>query len=445
MVGPKIETPKMDMPLDYKQKNTSQNLLKLDEWWKNFNDPTLNKFIDIAIKNNYDLKIAIQKIEYARAYYGIKSADLFPEVNLTAQAIRQQISKNLSQSSFFNSTNQNYFQFGFDAFWELDFFGKLRREKQAAFYAYIQEKYNAIDVYITLLSDVAKAYIDIITLKNKIKINEKKLFFQNKIFDLTSQKFNSGLQSEIPEKEQYKIIQNIKKDIINLTTIYQTTLNRLAILLGQMPENLETNFDKGKSIPEITKDIEIGLPSDLLRRRPDVKSAENFLHEQTANIGVAIADLFPKFSLVGGFNYESSKTKNWFRWSSKSWSIGPTFDFPLLDFGRRIENVKASKAEEKQALYSYKNTVLLALEDVENALVVYFHEKENYLTVFEKLKAQKTITNLEKDLFKSGLASEINYLEYELILLDNENEYLDSKRNLSIDLISLIKALGGSW
>lgn len=446
MVGPKIQKPGTDLPIKYEQNGSSKdNALSLDSWWKNFNDEDLNNYINIAIKNNYDLKIAIEKIEQARSIYRIKKADLFPEINLTAQTIRQQISKNLTTSFFQESINQNYFQFGFDAIWELDFFGKLARSKQAAYFSYLQTQDSLLNVYIILLSDVAKTYIDIITLKNKIRINERKLFLQNQIYELNLKKFESGLSSEILEKEQYKIIQSISQDIVNLKTFYKTNINRLAVLLGRIPEDLDKDFNKEKPIPQVAKDIDVGLPSELLRRRPDIRRAENLLYEKTANIGVAVAQLFPSFSLIGGFNYESSKTKNWFTWASKSWFIGPTFDLPLLDFGRRIANVDATKADEKQALYSYKNTVLLALEDVENALVSYFHEKQNLSLILNKYNAQKKITKLKKDLFTSGLESKINYLEYELVLLDDEDEYIDKERNVSIDLISLIKALGGGW
>ncbi|MFA6502617.1 MAG: TolC family protein, partial [Parachlamydiales bacterium] len=294
MVGPKIQKPGTDLPIKYEQNGSSKdNALSLDSWWKNFNDEDLNNYINIAIKNNYDLKIAIEKIEQARSIYRIKKADLFPEINLTAQTIRQQISKNLTTSFFQESINQNYFQFGFDAIWELDFFGKLARSKQAAYFSYLQTQDSLLNVYIILLSDVAKTYIDIITLKNKIRINERKLFLQNQIYELNLKKFESGLSSEILEKEQYKIIQSISQDIVNLKTFYKTNINRLAVLLGRIPEDLDKDFNKEKPIPQVAKDIDVGLPSELLRRRPDIRRAENLLYEKTANIGVAVAQLFP--------------------------------------------------------------------------------------------------------------------------------------------------------
>jgi len=457
MVGPKIEKPNISMPTAYDQKISQdvQDKISLDKWWEYFNDEDLNKYINIAIANNLDLKIAIEKIEETRSLYRIEKANLLPEVEMSAAAIRQGSSKNTISTTVLSlgtavpgegiTSAKHFFQFGFDATWELDFFGKLRRSKQAACFAYQKEKDSALDIYITLLSDVAKTYINIITLKNKLIISEKKLSLAYQIYDLIIQKFDSGLSNEILEKEEYKTIQGLKEDIANLTTSYKSNIYRLAILLSREPENFEKEFDKVKDVPESIKEIEIGLPSDLLRRRPDIRKAEKFLYEQTANVGVAVAELFPSFSLVGTFNYESSKAKTWFRWSSKTWGIGPSFDFPLLDFGRRLANVDVKKSEQRQAVLSYKNTVLSALEDVENALVAYFYEKNNYLYVSEKLNAQRKITTLKQDLFQSGLNSEILFLQTQTDLLDIENEYLDKKRGVSVNLISLIKALGGGW
>ncbi len=445
-LGPKVERPRICMPGEFAQKlDDTKEKLKLDEWWKNFNDESLNEYINIAIENNYDLKIAIEKIEEARSFYRIKKADLFPEIDLNAKAIREHRSENVVDTDFLGPLTQSFFQFGFDAFWEVDIFGRLRKNKEAAFYSYLQQQDSSLDVYITLLSDVARSYIDIVVLKRKIYLNEKKLALQKRIYKLTKEKFISGLADEIEPQDQIKIVENLKQNIIDLTTLYKNNIHRLAILLGQIPESLECDFSKMKKIPEITKEIEVGLPSDLIRRRPDIRKAEKFLYSQTALVGAKIAELFPSFSLVGDFNFEASKSKNWFQWASKAWSIGPSMNLPIIDFGRRLANVDVAKSLHRQAISAYKNSVILALEDVENALVAYFHEKQNYSFISKKLTAQKNITYLSRDLFTSGLDSETSYLQSRQTLIDVENEFIDKKRNVSVDLIALIKALGGGY
>lgn len=445
-LGPKVERPRICMPEEFAQKlDDTKEKLKLDEWWKNFNDESLNEYINIAIENNYDLKIAIEKIEEARSFYRIKKADLFPEIDLNAKAIREHRSENVVDTDFLGPLTQSFFQFGFDAFWEVDIFGRLRKNKEAAFYSYLEQQDSSLDVYITLLSDVARSYIDIVVLKRKIYLNEKKLSLQKRIYKLNKEKFISGLEDEIEPQDQIKIVQNLKQDIIDLTTLYKNSIHRLAILLGQIPESLECEFSKMKKIPEITKEIEVGLPSDLIRRRPDIRKAEKSLYSQTALVGAKIAELFPSFSLVGDFNFEASKSKNWFQWASKAWSIGPSMNLPIIDFGRRLANVDVAKSLQRQAILAYKNSVILALEDVENALVAYFHEKQNYSFISKKLDAQKNITHLNRDLFTSGLDSEISYLKSRQTLIDVENEFIDKKRNVSVDLIALIKALGGGY
>jgi NodT family efflux transporter outer membrane factor (OMF) lipoprotein len=444
-VGPNFEKPSVEMPSSYI--NTSaieiKDALNIEEWWKFFNDDKLNEYIDFAIVNNYNLKIAFEKVIEARANYRIENSRLFPQINLDAQVIRERISQNLFTSPFQGPAIQNYYQIGFDSIWELDFFGKIRREKEAALYELFSLEDSQRDVYITLLSEVAKTYIDILSVNEKTTLFKKKIKNQNEIYLLTKDLFTSGIVSEQNELEEYSILKQLQEDLISLNTILNQSIYKLSTLLSINPESFIKDFKIEKITPIVKNIIKIDLPSTLLRKRPDIRKAENNLARSNAFVGSAIADLFPKISLTTTFNYSSVQQSKWLTWASRAWTIGPNLDLPIIDFGKRISNIKAKKSVFRQSLLNYKNIVILALEDVESSLVAYFNEMENLKLKEEKLDAVIQNTNLTENLFQAGIISQISYLKKYNLQIEIQNEFIDTKRNLNINLISLIKALGG--
>lgn len=444
-VGPNYKKPQTSMPLKYAEQDLSTNEIEsLKNWWETLEDPILNEMIQTAITNNYSLKIALEKIEETRAQYRIKRADLFPEIDLNAQACRTKISRNLILSSFYPVTIYNYFQVGFDAIWEVDIFGRLRREKEAAYAQFEQSIENMRDVYITLISDVARYYVDICTVQNIIDLTNKKIDLQKEIYRLTSNLNSNGLESKILEEDRLANLKEEEEALKFYTTYLKDSAYNLAVLLGQEPETILKRLDQYTNVPIAIDKIKVGVPSTLLRRRPDIRAAERALAASTAKVGAAIARYFPTFSITGDSFLAADQLNNLFKNNSFAWNIGSFLNWPIITFGRLRANVDMMKSNEKQSLYNYENTVLNALKDVESALAAYYNEEKKLIEIQDEVTAYSKMSILEQNKYQNGLNNLSSYYEIEKIYIASSIKELESKRALCHDLIALYKALGGS-
>lgn len=446
-VGPHYQTPEVALPTSYYEPHDKKeiDLSELKEWWTAFHDPLLNALIHEALSQNLDLKIAIEKIHQVRAEYQIETAELYPKIDLTAEQKRTRISQNLFDSSFLGPPMQNFYKVGFDASWEIDIFGKQRRAKEGAYYTYEAEVESARDIYITLLSEIAATYIQVRGFQQKIALSKRDIYIQKELLELAEVRFVAGLDSELSPQEIEVNLEESQALLPTLETSYRQSLHRLAVLLGKTPESLHGDFSEQQAIPINTSPIPVGLPSDLLRRRPDIRKAERLLAAATANVGEAIADLFPRFSLLGSFGFESNKTHNWFKAKSHSWSLGPNIDWPIIYFGRIRSNIRAQNAKQEQALLNYEQTILTSLEDVENSLVAYYKEEERTHRYEKQVKASRRTYELTRDKYLSGLVSFSILLDADSALVFAENNLVDSQQSLSTHLVALYKSLGGDW
>lgn len=443
MVGPDYEKPKIATPKDFIEKKLKDTaIFSLKDWWHIFNDKNLNEIIQKAIANNYDLKVALEKIEQARAYYRLKKADLFPEIDVTASAIRYHISQNAVTTSFIPQQEYNIFQIGFDAIWEIDLFGKLRRQKQAALYDFQSYQENMRSVYITIISDAARYYADICALQNIIDLTIKKINCQKTILNLINSKKTNGLDSKIPVNEEIAKLKGYEEDFIYYSTVLKQTIYKLSVILGQQPEK-RLDISSFTTIPVAQNKVQVGLPSDLLRNRPDIRSTERQLAKATAQVGAAIAEYFPSFSLVSQPGYNSSFIDTLFNSNSATWSLGSIMKWPLINFGRIKAKVDQRKSEQRQALLTYEQTVLKAFEDVESSLVAYFNEDEKLKNIQKEVSVISQNTSLINDKYKKGLINYTDYIFQEISLLDKQIKEKESQRTLCHDLIALYKALGG--
>lgn len=446
-VGPNYQQPHLVLPSAY---NTQLNLneeekVQLCSWWTQFDDPQLDILIHEAITHNLDLKIALEKINEVRSHYQIKAAELAPKIDMTVEERRNRISQNLFNSTFLGPPIQNFYQLGFDASWEIDIFGKRRRDKEAAFYEYEATKEHARDVYISLVSEVAKHYIEIRSLQNQIQIIKRQIFVQQELLQLASALMDAGLNNGVDLQTAQATLEETFSNLPLLEINLKQTIHGLAILLGKTPENFENEFVTNTCIPLSKQEVPIGLPSDLLRRRPDIRRAERQLAAATANVGSAIADLFPRFSLTGDCGFQSNKSEQWLKVQSRAWSFGPTMEWPIFHFGRIRENIRAQNAAQEQALLSYEQTILSALEDVENSLIGYYKEEERNNRLKQEVEARHHIYELKQDLYLSGLVDFQTFLQADQVLLEAQNDLIESTKTLSTSLVALYKALGGDW
>jgi NodT family efflux transporter outer membrane factor (OMF) lipoprotein len=419
-------------------------------WWKTFNDPELDSLIDRAVRSNLDLKIATARVREARAQYRVTDADLWPTVGASGSYQRQQQSMNqpvlgaipLPGNIPFEN---NVYQAGFDASWEIDVFGGTRRAAEAAKAEVAAAEFGRRDTLVTLLSEVARNYVEARGYQRQLAIARENIKAQEDDFALTQNRYNHGLTSDLDVQQAATLLATTRAEVPSLETAQQTSIHHLGVLLGQPPGTLLAELSAAAPIPAAPPEVPVGLPSELLQRRPDVQQAERQLAAATAQIGVATADLYPKFSLTGDFGYESVSTSDWFSEPSKFWSLGPIVQWKMFEAGRIRANITVQNARQEQALANYEKTMLVSFEDVENALVGYAKEEVRRRSLEEAVKSSKEALHLANQLYAKGLTNFINVLDAERSLYQAQDQLVQSERTVSLNLISLYKALGGGW
>ena len=427
---------------------------QMARWWENFRDPTLNSLIERAVQSNLDLKAAESRIRQARAQYGVVLAGEFPLVTANASATRNRGSAGVGSGSSLGGINSsgiratNLYQAGFDASWEIDVFGGTRRAIEAAdndIQAAVEDRHN---VLLTLLSEVARDYVDYRGFGRQIEIARENLKSQEDTLAVTRRQFEAGLKTatELDVARAQALVYSTQSTIPPLETSLRQTAHAIAILLGKEPNAFVTELGTASPIPSATIPVvPIGLPSDLLRRRPDVRRAERQLAAATARIGVATADLFPKFALTGSLGLESTKFKDIANYGSHFWSIGPSVSWPIFDFGAIRANIRVQNALQEQALTTYESAVLIALQDVEDSLVAYGREQVRRQNLADSVDANKRAVTLATQRYTAGLTDFLSVLDAERSLFAAQDQLVQSDRQVSDNLVALYKALGGGW
>ena len=452
-VGPDYHRPNVSAPTQWSEPLTggeTDSSASVAMWWNNFNDPELDSLVERAVKSNLDLKIAAARVREARAQYQVTSADLWPTVGTSASYERQRQSKHQPIIGGFPLPaglpfDNNVYQAGFDASWEIDVFGGTRRATQAAKAEVSGAEFGRRDTLVTLLGEVARNYVEARGFQRRLAIARQNIKAQEESLAITQTRFTNGLVPNLDVQQAATLLATTRAEIPTLETALQTSIHRLGVLLAQPPGALLTELSTVAPIPAPPPEVPVGLPSDLLLRRPDVRRAERELAAATAQIGVAKADLFPKFSLTGAAGFQSVSAGDWFTSGSKFWSLGPTVQWNIFDAGRIRANVKVKNARQEQALASYEKTVLASFEDVENALVAYAKEQVRRRALEDAARSSQESLRLANQLYSNGLANFINVLDAERSLYQVQDQLVQSERAVSANLISLYKALGGGW
>jgi NodT family efflux transporter outer membrane factor (OMF) lipoprotein len=422
----------------------------LSRWWTEFNDPMLNSVVERAVEANLDLAVAGARIREARAVLGFTGADLWPSLDMSGHYSRIRTSEN---AFAFGSTapqgggnlEQDLFRTGFDAAWEIDVFGGARRRiesAQASLEAAVEDRRS---VLVTLLGDVAKSYIDLRGLQRRLAVAQDNLKSQQESARLTKVRFDAGLASDLEVAQAEGLAQTTGAQIPVLEGALKQTAYRLDVLLGAQPGTLWSELARVAPVPALPPKAQVGLPVELLRRRPDVRRAERQLAAATAEVGAATADLYPKFSLTGVFGLQSVSASDWFTGGSRFWSIGPTITWPVFDAGRIRANIEIRNAQQEQALRLYEKSVLTGLGDVESALVSYVKEQSRYRSLLEAVSANRRAVRVAEDLYTQGLVAFLSVLDSQRTLYSSESDLAQSEANMASNLVALYKALGGGW
>jgi multidrug efflux system outer membrane protein len=452
VVGPNYQRPAAPAPAQWNEPlsgGETNSPAFVAAWWKNFNDPELDSLIDRAVQSNLDLKIAVARLGESRAQYRIAAADLWPTLDTSGSYQRQRQSQHQPIISAFNLPSDvfenNIYQAGFDASWEIDVFGGARRATESARAEVAAAEFSRRDALVTLLGEVARNYVEARGYQRRLAIARQNIAAQEQARAITQRRFTNGLSSNLDVQQASTLVETTRADIPTLETLLQASIHRLSVLLGQPPGALQDELSAVAPIPAAPPEVPVGLPSDLLLRRPDVERAERLLASATAQIGVARADLFPKFSLTGSAGLQSVSVSDWFTAGSRFWSVGPTVQWNIFDAGRIRANIKVQNARQKAALANYEKTVLTSFEDVENALTAYAKEQVRRKSLEAAVGTSQQSLRLANQLYANGLENFINVLDSERSLYQAQDELVQSDRAVSADLISLYKALGGGW
>jgi outer membrane protein, multidrug efflux system len=442
VVGPSYQPPQPEMPARWNeiadQIAPSANP-EMRAWWTLFRDPLLDSLVSRAVASNQDLRRAESRIREARAQRVISSAT--GSVNTSASSTRSRHSDNTSSSA----GTDNLFQIGFDAKWELDFFGGVRRAVEAADASLAATQEDLRDVLVSLEAEVARNYIELRGIQRRLITARGNIATQEKTFELVQGRFQLGLGSELDPVQAQTQLSMTKSQVPILESSIRQSMYRLALLIGQSPESLISELSKEGDIPFIPPQIPISLPSDLLRQRPDIRSAERQLAAATAAIGVATADLFPRFSLAALAGLQSTDLSDLVTSGSRFWSVGPTIQLSLFDQGKARAGIEIRNARRDSALAAYEKSVLAALAEVESALVAFSHEQETRRNILEAVTSGKKAVTIVYGLYETGLVGFLNVMQSEQSLLQSQDQLTQSDQRLALSMVALFKALGGGW
>jgi NodT family efflux transporter outer membrane factor (OMF) lipoprotein len=408
----------------------------LSHWWMVLKDPQLETLETKAVTGNLVLKTALSRVREARALRGIRRAERFPLVDTSASA---------TKSRSVNFGEDERYAAGIDAGWELDIFGGLRRQEEAAEADLEASRADLRDVLVSLTAEVGLNYIEVRTLQARLSAARENLSAQQKTYDLNASRYQAGLIDELAVRQSLYNLERTRSRIPPLETQLAAAMNRLAVLLGEKPGALEDGLTAAKPIPTVPVSIAVGVPADALRRRPDIRRAERELAAQTARIGVATADLYPKFRLDGSIGLESLTLEHLPEWASRIFSIGPSASWNLFDAGAIRRNIEVQNARQEQALFAYQTAVLNALEEVENSLMAFARQKDRLEALTRATEAAQQAARVARDRYGAGLVDFSNVLDAQQALLSLQDEEAQSRGAVTAELIRLYKALGGGW
>jgi multidrug efflux system outer membrane protein len=452
-VGPDYRRPDPSMPKQFGSLEAgvtdAQSLPPefLASWWKILNDPLLDEIMEQAVQGNLDLRIAQARLWQARALRGVSESGLYPEGGMggQAQAYRRTESEAMGPAGLSRERQGEFYQAGFDASWEIDIFGGIRREVEAAEANLEAAREDWRSVLVSLQGEIARNYIELRGAQLRLEIARKDVEARRENVEINEARFRAGLVNQLDLTRTQGELSAAEARIPLLEKSIRASLYRLGILMGREPMSLIAALGPPKELPEITGILSAGLPSDLLRRRPDIRRVERELAAATARIGVSTAELFPKFSLTGAFGFQSENLDRLVREGSNFWQIGPTVRWSILNQKRIRNHIELSKAIREETLARYEKTILLSLEEVENALVILHQEKRRAASLVEAVEANRLAVDLALQRYKGGLQSYLAVLDAQAALYNAQDQLAQTRQNSLLGLIALYKAIGGGW
>lgn len=453
-VGPDYKRPKTvveekNTPFTATAPESTSDSLDLFSWWTLFQDETLAGLLQEVRTSNLDVKQAVSRVEEFKALYRVARAPLGPKVEIDGSAQRSRLSTNTPLGAAIQGNGgdivNNQFQIGPSLSWELDIFGGLRREKGVAFAEWNANVENLRAVYIQMLASVSKTYLQLRETQMRLTVAEKNLQSQKEAYGIANARYQAGIVSELDPSRAKVLLSSSAAQIPLLKIAESEMIHRLSVLLGKSPNELQAQLGDKKDLPGLPDHFAMGLPSDLLQRRPDIRQAEARLQAETARVGSAKADYFPRFSLTGNFGFQSIDAGNLLESNSIAWSVGPTIRWPIFQMGAIRAKVAAQGKRAEGAAVAYEYSILKALEQVENALVSFGYQKQYVATMDEAVKNARRAVDVSQDRYKAGLSNFLEVVDAERDLFSVEDKQIQGTSNVRLALVNLYEALGGGW
>ncbi len=449
MLGPDFQTPEAQVPQKWSEQD--KDLFRKPQqdesiaWWTLFNDSVLNKLIRIAYQQNLSLQIAGLRIMEARAQLGLVKGNLYPQV--------QEMNGDLVTIGATGPAADRYYNaasVGFDAAWEMDFWGKFRRGIESADANLLASIADYDDLLVSLSAEVARTYVNIRTLQERISLAQKNGELQQNSLKLVTLEFEAGTVTQLDILQAKTLLTTTLATIPNLMATLATYKNALAVLLGMLPEEINDYLQPVHTIPELTTAIAVGVPAEVMRRRPDIRRAEMQAAAQSAQIGIARTELFPSFTLFGSLGWSATdRGENdlgtIFDANSFSYNFGPAFKWNLFNYGRLKNQVRIQDARFQQLIVAYQNTVLNAAREVEDAMQSIDHNQQEAELLGQGVETSKKSTELSMIQYQEGFADYSRVLDSTRALTQQQDQHAQSKGKIATSIIALYKALGGGW
>lgn len=414
----------------------------LSRWYRSFGDPLLDSLVERAVAGNLDLRIARERAREARAVRGYTAATRrLPDAGLSGGASE----RGGGMSSNFGSRDSNLYQTGFDASYELDLFGGARAGVAAADADAQATDEAARNALVTVVAETARSYLELRQAQERLEVARQSLHAQEESLRLTELRRDAGLTSDFDTTRAKAQVESTRAGIPLLEAQAQRSIHAVALLLGQQPQALQAELAAPGAMPASPPEVPVGLPSDLLRRRPDVRQAEREIAGAAARVGVAASNFYPKFSLTGSTGGQSGTLLNLLSGAARIWSLGTSFSWGLLNYPATSANLRAAESREQQSLANYEKTVLTALKDVEDALAAYSKENECRPSLAQAVEANRKAMEFARLRYDKGLSSFLEVLDAQRSLLSSEDALAQSRGAVNTNLVALYKALGGGW
>jgi len=446
-VGPNYKAPRTSVAASFA--NSPTNVAAADEtalatWWKGFADTKLNDLVDRAIAHNHDLRIAAANLKEARALRRLTTFDLAPTVQGNAGYQNGLLSKSAALPGASRGDREfELYDAGFDATWELDLFGRVRRSVQAANAQLGSVEATRVDVLVSVTAEVARNYFELRGLQNQLAVARKNADVQTETLKITQSRLDGGRGTDFDVSRSRSLLNLTLSTIPPLEAAIQKTIYRIAVLIGQQPAALASELSAPEPLPSGMPGIALGDPATLLRRRPDIRAAERSLAAATARIGIATADLFPRVTFTGSVGLQAETFAGLGKSGADTWNFGPRITWAALDLGRVHARIKAADARTEASLAFYERTVLTALEETEGTLVDFGQEQSRQQFLQTSAEASQKAADLAHQRYEGGVTDFLSVLDAERTLLEAQDRLAASQTRTVTALVAVYKALGG--